>query len=161
MIFLSFDPKPLIVVAVSLIIIFSLGIKVVPKNKVYIVERLGIYHRTLKRGIYFIFIGSERIRAKISLEDQEEFFPFTVYSKDFSNIKGEAKITYVIKHPNNFAYRSNIIMEDLRFFVFEYLQKNLETHTDLHSLAQSLLSLIKKEENLADLSVTKIEISIK
>lgn len=163
MIFLAVDSFPLIIVSVTLIILFGLGIKFVPKNKVYIVERLGVYHRTLKRGIYFIFIGSERIRAKVSLLEQQEIFQIEVFDKKFQSIRSQVEVFYVIKTPNNYAYRSSVILEDLRKYIFNYFEDKLYDDSMNQDQIDStiLLNYLNKIEDLQDLTFTQIKLTIK
>lgn len=163
MVFLAVDSLPLIVVSVSLIVLFGLGIKIVPKDKVYIVERLGVYHRTLSSGIYFIFIGSERIRAKVSLLEQTELFQFEVFDKNFRSISGEVEVLYKIKTPNNYAYRSSILLEDLRKYVFSYLEEKLyeDSINQIQIDTNLLKNHLNKIENLQDLIFTQIKLTLK
>lgn len=163
MIFLAVESLPLIIVSVSLIVLFGLGIKVVPKDKVYIVERLGVYHRTLKRGMYFIFIGSERIRAKVSLLEQKETFQFEIFNRNFQSIRGELEILYKIKTPSNYAYRSSILLEDLRKYAFSYLESKFsDGSSDLVQMDPNLVKdYLNKQEDLQDLIIIQIKLTKK
>lgn len=163
MIFLAIESLPLIIVSISLTALFALGIKIVPKDTVYIIERLGVYHRTLSPGIYFIFIGSERIRARISLLEQKELFQFEVFDKKFQSISGEVEVFYKIKTPNNYAYRSTLLLEDVRKYVFSYLEEKIRQDPNNQVQIDPILlnNYLNKIEDLQDLTFTQIKITIK
>lgn len=56
----------IVLITLVLFVIIS-GVTIVPKDKVYIVERLGVYHNTWKKGIYFRLIGVEKFVIKFQL----------------------------------------------------------------------------------------------
>ena len=60
------------IILLLLVIFFSLTINVVPHGEVWVIERLGKYHRTIKPGIRIILFHPffDRIRKKISTKDQ-------------------------------------------------------------------------------------------
>ena len=61
--------------------ILSMNLKLVPKNKVLVIERLGRYLRTLDQpGIYFIIPLIDRVYQSVSLD--EEIHHFKINDKD-------------------------------------------------------------------------------
>ncbi|TNF09263.1 MAG: hypothetical protein EP317_01240 [Bacillota bacterium] len=86
-----------IIVIVGLILfILSVNIKIVPKGKVLIIERLGRYSKTLDQpGIYFIVPLIDRVYQTVSLEEEKHHFKFTdkesivhiTYSYKVSDVK--------------------------------------------------------------------------
>lgn len=67
------DPTELIVPGILLILIITIlrsGIKFVPQNRAYIVERFGKFHSTKEAGLNFIVPFIDRIAANRSLKEQ-------------------------------------------------------------------------------------------
>jgi regulator of protease activity HflC (stomatin/prohibitin superfamily) len=60
----------LIVLAVFILIAFMLTFKVVPQRSVYIVERLGKYHRTLDAGFHILIPFIDKVAYKQNLKEQ-------------------------------------------------------------------------------------------
>ncbi|XBJ20990.1 hypothetical protein VPH35_011715 [Triticum aestivum] len=48
----------------------NLGVSIVPERKVFVVERLGMYHKSLSSGIHFLVPGIDRIAYVHSLEEE-------------------------------------------------------------------------------------------
>lgn len=58
------------VVLILVIVTLRSGIKFVPQNRAYVVERFGKYHSTREAGLNFIFPFIDRIAADRSLKEQ-------------------------------------------------------------------------------------------
>jgi len=72
------DPSQIIVPAILLILIVSIlksGIKFVPQNRAYVVERFGKYHSTKVAGLNFIVPFIDRVSANRSLKEQAVDIP--------------------------------------------------------------------------------------
>ncbi len=70
--------EQLIVAGILLVLIISIlksGIKFVPQNRAYIVERFGKYHSTKEAGLNFIIPFIDRIAANRSLKEQAVDIP--------------------------------------------------------------------------------------
>ncbi len=72
------DPSQLIVPGILLILIITIlrsGIKFVPQNRAYIVERFGKFHSTKEAGLNFIVPFIDRVAANRSLKEQAVDIP--------------------------------------------------------------------------------------
>jgi regulator of protease activity HflC (stomatin/prohibitin superfamily) len=58
------------VLLIFVIVILKTGIKFVPQNRAYVVERFGKYHSTKEAGLNFIIPFLDRISADRSLKEQ-------------------------------------------------------------------------------------------
>jgi regulator of protease activity HflC (stomatin/prohibitin superfamily) len=58
------------IVLILVIVTLKSGIKFVPQNRAYVVERFGKYHSTREAGLNFIFPFIDRIAADRSLKEQ-------------------------------------------------------------------------------------------
>jgi regulator of protease activity HflC (stomatin/prohibitin superfamily) len=113
----------LVVVLVLLVIyIFWTGIRIVPQGEVWIVERLGRYHRTLEAGLNVIIPFLDTIRAKITTRDiildteQQE-----VITQDNAVVITDAVAFYRITDP----YRALYEVEDYNEAVKQVIMTNL------------------------------------
>jgi regulator of protease activity HflC (stomatin/prohibitin superfamily) len=91
---------------VFLVILLINGLKIVPQSKVYVIERLGSYHRTLAAGLNFIvpFIDKIKYRVDIS-EHQMNLKDQLVTTQDNVVILIDVAAFYRIKDAARFHYR--------------------------------------------------------
>ncbi len=59
-----------VVLVVLVIVLLSSGIKIVPQNRAYVVERFGKFHSTKEAGLNFIIPFVDRVAADRSLKEQ-------------------------------------------------------------------------------------------
>lgn len=62
--------SPAVVILLLVIVVLKSGIKFVPQNRAYIVERFGKYHSTKVAGLNFIIPFIDRVAADRSLKEQ-------------------------------------------------------------------------------------------
>ncbi|HET6213639.1 MAG TPA: paraslipin, partial [Micromonosporaceae bacterium] len=67
----------LIAAAIALVVVFTLvrSVRIVPQQRMDVVEFLGKYRRTLSPGLRFLVPGTERVRAKVDMREQVVSFP--------------------------------------------------------------------------------------
>ena len=98
-----------ILFAIAVILFAAKGVYQVPQSKVYLVERLGKYHRTLQSGVNFIipFIDSIRtIDPPIDISEQQlSILAQSVTSADNVRIKLDIQAFYRITDAAHFTYR--------------------------------------------------------
>ena len=83
----------------------GLFIKVVPQATTYVVERFGIYNRTLKTGIHFIWPIIDKIANKITLKERIfDMPPQDVITKDNVTMKVNAVVFYQITDAKLYTY---------------------------------------------------------
>ncbi|QVK17986.1 hypothetical protein KHQ81_14340 [Mycoplasmatota bacterium] len=109
--------EPFVYVIIFLIIfiflISMIGMKIVPQDYVYVVERLGVYDKLLEPGLYFIFPFIDRIAHKVSMlehkicvkhKDKEVLLKYNItdvklYIYGVRNV--DEALTYLIKEAIN------------------------------------------------------------
>lgn len=98
----------IIAVVVVLIIVLALviaGIKIVPQASVYVVERLGAYHKTWQTGIHFKWPFIDRIAKVVSMKEQVvDFDPQPVITKDNVTMQIDTVVFYQITDAKLYAY---------------------------------------------------------
>ena len=93
-----------IVIVIILIILLS-SIRIVNTGYVYVLERLGQYHKTLEPGWHFIVPFMDHIRKRISIKQQIlDIDPQTVITKDNVNIQIDNVIFYKVMNAQEAVY---------------------------------------------------------
>ena len=57
-------------ILLAVIIVFFLGVKIVPQQEVWIIERLGKYNKSLEAGLNLIFPFVDRVAYKHTLKER-------------------------------------------------------------------------------------------
>lgn len=74
-------------IAIVIIVIISLGVKVVSQSDVWVIERLGKFHRTLHGGFHVIVPVIDQVRSKLTVREGIIDIPRqSVITKDNVNI---------------------------------------------------------------------------
>lgn len=95
----------LIVLFVLIIVSLIFSIKIVNTGYVYVIERLGKYHRTLEAGWHFIIPFVDFVRKKISKKQQIlDIEPQGVITEDNVNISIDNVIFYRIMNSKDATY---------------------------------------------------------
>ena len=81
------------------------SIKIVNQSEVYIVERLGRYHKTATSGLNIIIPFLDKIRAKVDLREQiMDVPPQNVITKDNVTIRIDTVVFYQITEAERAVY---------------------------------------------------------
>ncbi|MFI3202571.1 MAG: SPFH domain-containing protein [Eubacteriales bacterium] len=94
-----------VIMGLVIVIIIISGIRVVPENMWYVVERFGSYHATLEPGVHIIIILMDRIVNKISKEKIEiEVKEYLIKAGDRTEFILKPYVTYSVVDPIGFTY---------------------------------------------------------
>ena len=97
-------PLGLIIFAAALIIIFK-AVRIVPESKVYVIETLGKYSRSLEAGLTFINPFFDRVARVVSLKEQVvDFPPQPVITKDNATMQIDTIVYFQITDPKLYTY---------------------------------------------------------
>ena len=92
-------PLGLIIIVAALIIIFK-AVRIVPESKVYVIETLGKYSRSLEAGLTFINPFFDRVARVVSLKEQVvDFPPQPVITKDNATMQIDTIVYFQITDP--------------------------------------------------------------
>ncbi len=95
----------IIFVVIVFIALAISGIRIVPQAKVYIVEKLGLYHKTLTAGFHWICPFFFRVAKKISLKEQVmDYDPQSVITKDNVTMQIDTVVFFEITDPKLYTY---------------------------------------------------------
>lgn len=97
-------PLGLIIIATALIIIFK-AVRIVPESKVYVIETLGKYSKSLEAGLTFINPFFDRVARVVSLKEQVvDFPPQPVITKDNATMQIDTIVYFQITDPKLYTY---------------------------------------------------------
>lgn len=97
-------PLGLIIIAMALIIIFK-AVRIVPESKVYVIETLGKYSRSLEAGLTFINPFFDKVARVVSLKEQVvDFPPQPVITKDNATMQIDTIVYFQITDPKLYTY---------------------------------------------------------
>ena len=97
-------PLGLIIFAAALIIIFK-AVRIVPESKVYVIETLGKYSRSLEAGLTFINPFFDKVARVVSLKEQVvDFPPQPVITKDNATMQIDTIVYFQITDPKLYTY---------------------------------------------------------
>ena len=93
------------VIMLSVIILVSSNIKIVPQAHAYVIERLGTYYTTWMNGLHFKIPFIDRISKRISLKEQvADFPPQPVITKDNVTMQIDTVVYFQILDPKLYTY---------------------------------------------------------
>ncbi len=88
-----------------LAIIIVANIKIVPQSRAYVIQRLGVYHKTWQTGMHFKIPLIDKIAKQVSLKEQVvDFPPQPVITKDNVTMQIDTVVFYAITDPKLFTY---------------------------------------------------------
>jgi regulator of protease activity HflC (stomatin/prohibitin superfamily) len=98
----------LIVLVVLILVLASQAIVIVQQANRYVIERLGVYSRTLEAGIHFVVPFFDRVNKKVSLKEQVvDFAPQPVITKDNVTMQIDTVVFYMVTDAKLFTYGVN------------------------------------------------------
>ena len=106
----------LIVLLVIILIIAFKSIKVVKQSEVYIIERLGKFHKVADAGLTIIVPFIDRVRSVVSLKQQTmDIPPQGVITKDNVTITIDTVVFYQITDPAKAVYEIQSLKKGIEY----------------------------------------------
>ena len=153
-----------IFVAIMLILI-TMGVKIVPQTEVYIVERFGSFRKILKNGINFIIPVVDKIVLKETIKERALDFPAQdVITKDNVTMKIDTVVFLQITDPKLFAYgvvKPFFAIENLTSTTLRNLVGDLEldeTLTSRDSVNEKLREILDEATDPWGVKVIRVEL---
>ena len=157
----------LIVLGVVLLIILLIllsSIKVVHTGEVYVVERLGQFHRVLEPGWHFIIPGVDYVRKKISTKQQIlDVPPQSVITKDNVKISVDNVIFYKVLNAKDAVYNIEDYKAGIVYCATTNVRNSLgsmsldEILSGRDAINQKLLSIIDDVTDAYGVKVLSVE----
>ncbi len=106
----------LIVLLIILIILAVLSIKIVRQSEVYIIERLGKFHKIADAGLTIIIPFIDHVRSIVSLKQQTmDVPPQDVITKDNVTITVDTVVFYRILEPSKAVYEIQSLKKGIEY----------------------------------------------
>ncbi len=98
----------IIALAIFILILASQAIVIVQQANRYVIERLGVYSKTLDAGLHWVIPFFDRINKKVSLKEQVvDFAPQPVITKDNVTMQIDTVVFYMVTDAKLFTYGVN------------------------------------------------------
>lgn len=153
------------IIVLLVLFIIVLNIHVVPQAHCFVIERLGVYHKTWDAGIHVLVPIIDHISRKISLKEQVlDFPPQSVITKDnvtmnidsvvYARVFDPKKYTYGVENP--IVGLQNLTATTLRSVIGEMdLDETLSSREQINSKMRVILDEATDEWGL---QVTRVEV---
>lgn len=153
------------IIALLTIILVLCSIRIINEASFFIVERLGKYHKTWKKGIHFKLLGFDKIVVKDSFKEKVFDFPAQkVITKDNAIVEVDTVVYLKIFDPKLFAYGAEnpiFAVENLASTTLRNLLGDLDLDQSLTSretVNTKLTSIIDKASDSWGIKVSRVEI---
>jgi len=152
-----------IILITTLVLVKS--IKYVPICEVFIIERLNKYNCTVTQGLNIVIPFVEKIRAKVSLQQQKiNLPPQGIITKDNVSITIAAVIFFQIKDPVKATYEVKSLKRGIQFIAITAIRDiigkmNLgNVFSSNSSINLKLLDILDKEIDKCGCKVERVEV---
>ena len=106
----------LIIVLVLILVLLFNSIKIVREAEVYIIERLGKFHKIADAGLTIIIPFIDKVRSVVSLKEQTmDIPPQGVITKDNVTIKIDTVVFYQITDPAKAVYEIQSLKKGIEY----------------------------------------------
>jgi regulator of protease activity HflC (stomatin/prohibitin superfamily) len=95
-------------IVIFILVLASQAIIIVQQSNRYVIERLGVYSKSLDAGIHVVWPFIDRINRKVSLKEQVvDFAPQPVITKDNVTMQIDTVVFYMVTDAKLFTYGVN------------------------------------------------------
>lgn len=151
-------PQTMIFIIILFIIIMiftSTGIKIVPEKTVFVIERYGVYNKTLQPGMYFIIPFMDRVVKVVYLSEKVyQTNEGTFRTFDDKSLSLRIKVSYQVTDPKLYHYGFNKDLYKLQEIAFDNI-RNLILQNTTEDIKLELSSIEEKvDEKLTEVTET-------
>ena len=155
----------LIIIAIILIVFVAMSIKIVRQSEVYIIERLGKFHKIADAGLTIIIPFIDHVRSIVSLKQQTlDVAPQEVITKDNVTITINTVVFYRIMDPAKAVYEIQSLKKGIEYLSVTSI-RDLVGKMDLDSTFSSrdtindkLRSMLDEATNIWGCSIDRVEV---
>ena len=155
----------LIVLLIIILVIAFKSIKVVRQAEVYIIERLGKFHKIADAGLTIIIPFFDRVRAVVSLKQQTmDIPPQGVITKDNVTITIDTVVFYQITDPAKAVYEIQSLKKGIEYLAITTIRDIVgkmdldETFSSRDAINQKLRILLDEATDKWGCRVDRVEI---
>lgn len=155
----------LIIIAIILIVFVAMSVKIVRQSEVYIIERLGKFHKIADAGLTIIIPFIDHARSIVSLKQQTlDVAPQEVITKDNVTITINTVVFYRIMDPAKAVYEIQSLKKGIEYLSVTSI-RDLVGKMDLDSTFSSrdtindkLRSMLDEATNIWGCSIDRVEV---
>lgn len=155
----------LIIIAIILIVFVAMSVKIVRQSEVYIIERLGKFHKIADAGLTIIIPFVDHVRSIVSLKQQTlDVAPQEVITKDNVTITINTVVFYRIMDPAKAVYEIQSLKKGIEYLSVTSI-RDLVGKMDLDSTFSSrdtindkLRSMLDEATNIWGCSIDRVEV---
>ena len=155
----------LIIIAIILIVFVAMSVKIVRQSEVYIIERLGKFHKIADAGLTIIIPFIDHVRSIVSLKQQTlDVAPQEVITKDNVTITINTVVFYRIMDPAKAVYEIQSLKKGIEYLSVTSI-RDLVGKMDLASTFSSrdtindkLRSMLDEATNIWGCSIDRVEV---
>ena len=155
----------LIVFIVFVLIIAYKSIKVVKQSEVYIIERLGKFHKVADAGLTIIFPFVDHVRSVVSLKQQTmDIPPQGVITQDNVTITIDTVVFYQITDPAKAVYEIQSLKKGIEYLAITTIRDIVgkmsldETFSSRDLINQKLRSILDEATDKWGCKIDRVEI---
>lgn len=155
----------LIIIAIILIVFVAMSVKIVRQSEVYIIERLGKFHKIADAGLTIIIPFIDHVRSIVSLKQQTlDVAPQEVITKDNVTITINTVVFYRIMDSAKAVYEIQSLKKGIEYLSVTSI-RDLVGKMDLDSTFSSrdtindkLRSMLDEATNIWGCSIDRVEV---
>lgn len=155
----------LIIIAIIFIVFVAMSVKIVRQSEVYIIERLGKFHKIADAGLTIIIPFIDHVRSIVSLKQQTlDVAPQEVITKDNVTITINTVVFYRIMDPAKAVYEIQSLKKGIEYLSVTSI-RDLVGKMDLDSTFSSrdtindkLRSMLDEATNIWGCSIDRVEV---
>ena len=155
----------LIIIAIILIVFVAMSVKIVRQSEVYIIERLGKFHKIADAGLTIIIPFVDHVRSIVSWKQQTlDVAPQEVITKDNVTITINTVVFYRIMDPAKAVYEIQSLKKGIEYLSVTSI-RDLVGKMDLDSTFSSrdtindkLRSMLDEATNIWGCSIDRVEV---
>ena len=145
----------LLILLALLIVIAAMSIKIVRQSEVYIIERLGKFHKVADAGLTIIIPFIDHVRSIVSLKQQTlDIAPQRVITKDNVTITIDTVVFYRVVDPAKAVYEIQNLKKGIEYLSVTAM-RDLVGKMDLDSTFSSRDTINDKLRAILDEAATK------
>lgn len=154
----------LVIIALLIFLAFQ-SIKVVKQSEVYIIERLGKFHKVADAGLTVIIPFLDRVRSVVSLKQQTlDIPPQEVITKDNVTITIDTVVFYKITDPAKAVYEIQSLKKGIEYLAITTIRDIVgklmldETFSARDSINDKLRSILDEATDQWGCKIDRVEI---
>ena len=154
----------LILLAIILVIAFT-SIKIVRQSEVYVIERLGKFHKVADAGLTIIIPFIDRVRSVVSLKQQTmDIPPQGVITKDNVTITIDTVVFYQVADPAKAVYEIQSLKKGIEYLSITTIRDIIgkmdldETFTSRDDINTKLRAILDEATDKWGCNIDRVEV---